>query len=153
MAETNEKKAAFAGRKKWGLIAVTIAVISLVFTVISWKSMHPSKTVTMEKMKTYAKEKLLDDIECINDSYVVLIYDEKTQSSEWFALESTEEDKAEVEALAETAGVQIKEEKISPPIIFVMYFLQFFICYGLVWGVWRLYGKLRIGKRKEHYRV
>ena len=49
MAETNEKKAAFAGRKKWGLIAVTIAVISLVFTVISWKSMHPSKTVTMEK--------------------------------------------------------------------------------------------------------
>lgn len=116
--------------------------------------MHPSKTVTMEKMKTYAREKLLDDIECINDSYVVLIYDEKTQSSEWFALESTEEDKAEVEALAETAGVQIKEEKISPPIIFVMYFLQFFICYGLVWGVWRLYGKLReSGKRKEHYRV
>ena len=153
MAETNEKKEAFAGKKKWGLIAVTIAVISLVFTVISWKSMHPSKTVTMEEMKTYAKEKLIDDMECINGSYVVLIYDEKTQSSEWFALESTDEDKTEIEALAETANVQIKEEKISPPIIFIMYFLQFFICYGLVWGVWKLYGKLRIGKRKEHYRV
>ena len=62
-------------------------------------------------------------------------------------------DQAEAEALAERAGVKIKEEKISPPVIFIMYMLQFSICYGVVWGIWKLYGKFRIGKRKEHYRI
>ena len=90
-------------------------------------------------------------MECINGSYVVLIYNEQEQGSEWYALKDA--DQAQVEALAERAGVKIKEEKISPPMIFIMYMIQFSICYGVVWGIWKLYGKFRIGKRKEHYRI
>lgn len=72
--------------------------------------------------------------------------------SDWYAL-ADENDQAEMEALAEKADVQIRSQKISPPVIFIMYAIQFAICYGIVWGIWRLYGKFRIGKRKQHYRV
>ena len=59
-----------------------------------------------------------------------------------------------MEALAEKADVQIRSQKISPPVIFIMYAIQFAICYGSCGGeCWRLYGKFRIGKRKQHYRV
>ena len=146
---TEEKKA--GSRKKWALVFGTIAVIAIVFTWISWKSMHPEKTVTMEELDQYAAQELVNDMECINGSYMVLVYNEQEQGSEWYALEDA--DQAEAEALAERAGVKIKEEKISPPVIFIMYMLQFSICYGGVWGIWKLYGKFRIGKRKEHYRI
>lgn len=148
---TEEEKKA-GNRKKWAVAAGTIAVLAIVFTWISWKSMHPAKVVTMEEMETYADEELINDIECINGSYVALIYDEQEQGSEWYALESTDADKPQVEKLAERADVQIKEENISPPVIFIMYMIQFSICYGIVWGIWKLYGKFRIGKRRERYR-
>ena len=147
---TEEEKKA-GSRKKWALVFGTIAVIAIVFTWISWKSMHPEKTVTMEELDQYAAQELVNDMECINGSYVVLIYNEQEQGSEWYALKGA--DQAQVEALAERAGVKIKEEKISPPMIFIMYMIQFSICYGVVWGIWKLYGKFRIGKRKEHYRI
>ncbi len=146
-----EKKS--GNKKKWALTAGTIAVIAVVFTWLSWKSMHPENVVTMDELEKYASEELLNDMECINGSYVALIYDEQEQGSEWYALESTDADKAQVEAVAEQADVQIKEENISPPVIFIMYMIQFSICYGIVWGIWKLYGKFRIGKRKERYRV
>lgn len=149
---TEEEKKA-GSRTKWALVAGTIVVIAIVFTWISWKSMHPEKTVTMEEMEKYADEDLINDMECINGSYVVLIYDEQEQGSEWYALESTEADKSQVEVMAERVDVQIKEENISPLVIFLMYMIQFSVCYGIVWGIWKLYGKFRIGKRKEHYRV
>lgn len=95
---------------------------------------------------------LINQIECINGSYVVMICDEQEQASDWYAL-ADETDQAEMEALAEKADVQIRSQKISPPVIFIMYAIQFAICYGIVWGIWRLYGKFRIGKRKQHYRV
>ena len=147
---TEEEKKA-GSRKKWALVFGTIAVIAIVFTWISWKSMHPEKTVTMEELDQYAAQELVNDMECINGSYVVLIYNEQEQGSEWYALKDA--DQAQVEALAERAGVKIKEEKISPPMIFIMYMIQFSICCGVVWGIWKLYGKFRIGKRKEHYRI
>ena len=147
---TEEEKKA-GSRKKWALVFGTIAVIAIVFTWISWKSMHPEKTVTMEELDQYAAEELVNDMECINGFYMVLIYNEQEQGSEWYVLEDA--DQAEAEALAERAGVKIKEEKISPPVIFIMYMLQFSICYGVVRGIWKLYGKFRIGKRKEHYRI
>ena len=147
---TEEEKKA-GSRKKWARVFGTIAVIAIVFTWISWKSMHPEKTVTMEELDQYAAQELVNDMECINGSYVVLIYNEQEQGSEWYALKDA--DQAQVEALAERAGVKIKEEKISPPMIFIMYMIQFSICYGVVWGIWKLYGKFRIGKRKEHYRI
>lgn len=147
---TEEEKKA-GSRKKWALVFGTIAVIAIVFTWISWKSMHPEKTVTKEELDQYAAQELVNDMECINGSYMVLIYNEQEQGSEWYALEDA--DQAEAEALAERAGGKIKEEKISPPVIFIMYMLQFSICYGVVWGIWKLYGKFRIGKRKEHYRI
>ena len=147
---TEEEKKA-GSRKKWALVFGTIAVIAIVFTWISWKSMHPEKTVTMEELDQYAAQELVNDMECINGSYMVLVYNEQEQGREWYALEDA--DQAEAEALAERAGVKIKEEKISPPVIFIMYMLQFSICYGVVWGIWKLYGKFRIGKRKEHYRI
>lgn len=123
-----------------------------VFTCISWNSMHPSKTVTMKELEDYASQELINQIECINGSYVVMICDEQEQASDWYAL-ADETDQAEMEALAEKADVQIRSQKISPPVIFIMYAIQFAICYGIVWGIWRLYGKFRIGKRKQHYRV
>ena len=46
-------------------------------------------------------------MECINGSYVVLIYNEQEQGSEWYALKDA--DQAQAEALAERAGVKIKE--------------------------------------------
>ena len=147
---TEEEKKA-GSRKKWALVFGTIAVIAIVFTWISWKSMHPEKTVTMEELDQYAAQEQVNDMECINGSYVVLIYNEQEQGSEWYALKDA--DQAQAEALAERAGVKIKEEKISPPVIFIMYMIQFSICYGVVWGIWKLYGKFRIGKRKEHYRI
>lgn len=149
---TEEEKKA-GSRKKWGLVAGTIVVIAMVFTWISWNSMHPSKAVTMEELESYVNQDAVNDMECINGSYVVLIYDEQEQGSEWYALEAGEGDVGEIESLAEQADVQIKEEKISPPVIFLMYVIQFSLCYGIVWGVWKLYGKFRIGKRKEHYRI
>ena len=147
---TEEEKKA-GSRKKWALVFGTIAVIAIVFTWISWKSMHPEKTVTMEELDQYAAQELVNDMDCNNGSYVVLIYNEQEQGSEWYALKDA--DQAQAEALAERAGVKIKEEKISPPVIFIMYMIQFSICYGVVWGIWKLYGKFRIGKRKEHYRI
>ena len=83
---------------------------------------------------------------------MVLICDELELARDWYAL-ADENDQAEMEALAEKADVQIRSQKISPPVIFIMYAIQFAICYGIVWGIWRLYGKFRIGKRKQHYRV
>ena len=147
---TEEEKKA-GSRKKWALVFGTIAVIAIVLPWISWKAMHPEKTVTMEELDQYAAQELVNDMECINGSYVVLIYNEQEQGSEWYALKDA--DQAQAEALAERAGVKIKEEKISPPVIFIMYMIQFSICYGVVWGIWKLYGKFRIGKRKEHYRI
>ena len=129
---TEEEKKA-GSRKKWALVFGTIAVIAIVFTWISWKSMHPEKTVTMEELDQYAAQELVNDMECINGSYVVLIYNEQEQGSEWYALKDA--DQAQAEALAERAGVKIKEEKISPPVIFIMYMIQFSICYGVVWGI------------------
>ena len=163
---TEKKKA--GNRKKWVLVSITIMVISLVFTWIAWKSMHPSDTVTIGQLEEYADARLLDDMECINGSYVALIYEEETKESKWYAVdtdaksqaESSSEESAEIEnvdtSLEEIAGkadVQIKNENISPIVIFLMYVIQFGICYGFVWFAWKLYGKFRIGKRKEHYRV
>lgn len=149
---TEEKKKS-GKSKKWILVAGTIAVIAIVFTWISWKSMHPSDVVTMEELEKYVQDKLVDDMECINGSYVVLIYDEQEQGSQWYSLKSSVSDETQIQAHADTADVQIKEENISPPVIFIMYVIQFSICYGIVWGIWKLYGKFRIGKRKEHYRI
>lgn len=149
---TEEKKKS-GKSKKWILVAGTIAVIAIVFTWISWKSMHPSDVVTMEELEKYVQDKLVDDMECINGSYVVLIYDEQEQGSQWYSLKSSVSDETQIQALADTADVQIKEENISPPVIFIMYVIQFSICYGIVWGIWKLYRKFRIGKRKEHYRI
>lgn len=149
---TEEKKKS-GKSKKWILVAGTIAVIAIIFTWISWKSMHPSDVVTMEELEKYVQDKLVDDMECINGSYVVLIYDEQEQGSQWYSLKSSVSDETQIQALADTADVQIKEENISPPVIFIMYVIQFSICYGIVWGIWKLYGKFRIGKRKEHYRI
>ena len=149
---TEEEKKA-GSRKKWALVAGTIAVLALVFTWISWRSMHPTRVVTMENLEKYASEELINDIECINGSYVFLIYDEQEQGSDWYALADGEADSAQMEALAGLADVQIREENISPPVIFIMYMIQFSIGYGIVWGIWRLYGKFRIGKRKERYRL
>ena len=149
---TEEKETKSGRRKKWMLVAGTILVIAAVFTCISWNSMHPSKAVTMKELEDYASQELINQIECINGSYVVMICDEQEQASDWYAL-ADETDQAEMEALAEKADVQIRSQKISPPVIFIMYAIQFAICYGIVWGIWRLYGKFRIGKRKQHYRV
>ena len=92
---TEEEKKA-GSRKKWALVFGTIAVIAIVFTWISWKSMHPEKTVTMEELDQYAAEELVNDMECINGSYMVLLYNEQEQGSEWYALEDA--DQAEAEA-------------------------------------------------------
>lgn len=67
-------------RKKWMLVAGTILVIAAVFTCISWNSMHPSKTVTMKELEDYASQELINQIECINGSYVVMICDEQEQA-------------------------------------------------------------------------
>ena len=109
--------------------------------------MHPEKTVTMEELDQYAAQELVNDMECINGSYVVLIYNEQEQGSEWYALKDA--DQAQVEALAERAGVKIKEEKISPPVIFIMYMIQFSICYGVVWGIWKVTGNSALGREKS----
>ena len=138
---TEEKETKSGRRKKWMLVAGTILVIAAVFTCISWNSMHPSKTVTMKELEDYASQELINQIECINGSYVVIICDEQEQARDWYALAD------------EKADVQIRSQKISPPVIFIMYAIQFAICYGIVWGIWRLYGKFRIGKRKQHYQV
>ena len=89
------------------LVAGTILVIAAVFTCISWNSMHPSKTVTMKELEDYASQELINQIECINGSYVVMICDEQEQASDWYAL-ADETDQAEMEALAEKADVQIR---------------------------------------------
>ena len=90
------------------LVAGTILVIAAVFTCISWNSMHPSKTVTMKELEDYASQELINQIECINGSYVVMICDEQEQASDWYAL-ADETDQAEMEALAEKADVQIQK--------------------------------------------
>ena len=53
---TEEKKKS-GKSKKWILVAGTIAVIAIVFTWISWKSMHPSDVVTMEELEKYVQDK------------------------------------------------------------------------------------------------
>ena len=65
------------------LVAGTILVIAAVFTCISWNSMHPSKTVTMKELEDYVSQELINQIECINGSYVVMICDEQEQASDW----------------------------------------------------------------------
>lgn len=74
---TEEKETKSGRRKKWMLVAGTILVIAAVFTCISWNSMHPSKTVTMKELEDYASQELINQIECINGSYVVMICDEQ----------------------------------------------------------------------------
>ena len=101
---TEEKETKSGRRKKWMLVAGTILVIAAVFTCISWNSMHPSKTVTMKELEDYASQELINQIECINGSYVVMICDEQEQASDWYAL-ADETDQAEMEALAEKADV------------------------------------------------
>ena len=83
---TEEKETKSGRRKKWMLVAGTILVIAAVFTCISWNSMHPSKTVTMKELEDYASQELINQIECINGSYVVMICDEQEQASDWYAL-------------------------------------------------------------------
>ena len=92
---TEEKETKSGRRKKWMLVAGTILVIAAVFTCISWNSMHPSKTVTMKELEDYASQELINQIECINGSYVVMICDEQEQASDWYAL-ADETDQAEI---------------------------------------------------------
>lgn len=163
---TEQKKA--GNRKKWVLVSITIMAISLVFTWIAWKSMHPSDTITIGQLEKYANAGLLDDMECINGSYVALIYEEETKESKWYVVDTgadsqetgasdenaeTGNSDASLEEIAGKADVQIKNENISPVVIFLMYVIQFGICYAFVCFAWWLYGKFRIGKRKEHYKV
>ena len=147
MGETTKEK-----RKKWPLIVGTILVIALVFTGLSWSSIHPKEEITLKEFETGVKDGSISEIDCVNGSYIALV--EKEKEVAWVQISGDEDADIDetVEKLAEDGMIILTRENTSLPAIFFIYVIQFSVCYGMVWLLWWFYGKFRIGKRKERYR-
>ena len=147
MGETTKEK-----KKKWPLIVGTILIIALVFTGLSWSSIHPKEEITLEEFETGVKDGSISEIDCVNGSYIALV--EKEKEVAWVQISGDEDADIDetVEKLAEDGMIILTRENTSLPAIFFIYVIQFSMCYGVVWLLWWFYGKVRIGKRKERYR-
>ena len=147
MGETTKEK-----KKKWPLIVGTILIIALVFTGLSWSSIHPKEEITLEEFEAGVKDGSISEVDCVNGSYIALV--EKEKGVAWVQISGDEEADIDetVEKLAEDGMIILTRENTSLPAIFFLYVIQFSVCYGMVWLLWWFYGKFRIGKRKERYR-
>lgn len=139
-------------KKKWLVVGATILAIALAFTCLSWRSMHPEESITIEELQKGAEDGSVVQIDCVNGSYIVLVENEKNASWYRISAEETEALDEQIEKIAADAEIMLTRENVTLPYVFLVYVVQFSICYGAVWVLWFLYGKLRIGKRKEHYR-
>lgn len=139
-------------KKKWLIVGGTILVIALVFTCLSWRSMHPEESISIKELQKGVQDGSVVQIDCVNGSYIVLA--ETEDSSGWYGVseENGEDLDEEIEKIAADAEIMLTRENVTIPYIFVVYVIQFSICYGVVRVLWFLYGKLRIGKRKEYYK-
>ena len=147
MGETTKEK-----RKKWLLIVGTILVIALVFTGLSWSSIHPKEEITLKEFETGVKDGSISEIDCVNGSYIALA--EKEKGVAWVRISGNGDENLDetVEKIAQEGEIMLTRENTSLPAMFFIYVIQFSMCYGVVWLLWWFYGKVRIGKRKERYR-
>ncbi|MDO5134446.1 MAG: hypothetical protein Q4D55_00215 [Eubacteriales bacterium] len=140
--------------KKRMLVLGTILVLALVFSWISWSAMDPKETMSLDLFRRNAERGLVEEVDRINGRCLAAVADEEDGKITWYGLEpeAGKDMGAFVEQVAEVTEIPCNQEEVSFVTVFLMYVLQLGVCYGVAAGLWSLYGRTRIKRRKEHYR-